>query len=405
MPKSMKNDELRKLLKEKNIVGPAEWFQAMLAQGVLFMNAALTLAPPKDTTVRASQVVRDHTVFWTPVVETVLDAILTERTKQGEGVVFAWWGAESLKTKKMLAPMFKRHPKAKIAHVDHKNPAAMYDSFCDPPSVFGSVNGALEELGLGTVDWLPTQSWSSPKKGLGPAGQDRAEEMGAFIKETKELHEMFVKRLRDGLDRGREDLQDISIMKQPLVPLPDSVKPLGIGAAADKSLHKAKSMKLGSLTLDQGAAVHLYTTNAIYKNLNAALRAEDRKQVQKYLLYLRLFCSALQGLDVVKKPLYRGVALDLSKQYQEGSTVTWWAVSSCTPKLSVATGFSSGTKSTLFVITPLRSVSIRHLSAYTHEEEYILAPGTQFRVAKSVKKSAGVYEIHLEELEGPTRVA
>lgn len=94
-------DELRHLMKRDNCVGPAEWFQAMLAQGVLFMNVACTLLR-EDKTIRAGSAVEAHTKFWHPVIEAVVDAILESCRREGHGIVFAWWGFESLKTKKKV---------------------------------------------------------------------------------------------------------------------------------------------------------------------------------------------------------------------------------------------------------------------------------------------------------------
>jgi len=98
------------------------------------------------------------------------------------------------------------------------------------------------------------------------------------------------------------------------------------------------------------------------------------------------------------------VALDLSAQYAKGSEVTWWAVSSCTPDIKVANSFSAGKgRATLFMITAKTGVGIKDFSEYKNEEEFILSPGTQFKVAHVEKKPALV-EIHLEELDRPARV-
>merc|ERR1712176_1349753 len=115
--------------------------------------------------------------------------------------------------------------------------------------------------------------------------------------------------------------------------------------------------------------------------------------VRQYFLYLRLFLHALTKLPKAKKQLYRGVALDLSSQYPAGSEVTWWAVSSCTPDRKVADSFSgtSGkTKSTLFDIESHSGVAIKHLSEFSGEEEYIIAPGTQFKVVAVEKGSSSI---------------
>eukprot|EP00971_Amphidinium_carterae_P273995 5438097-Amphidinium_carterae.1 len=73
------------VLKEKGIVGPAEWFQALLSQGVLFMNAACTLLPPGGGKT-ASEAVGRHLSFWEPAIAAVVEAILKERKKEGKGV-------------------------------------------------------------------------------------------------------------------------------------------------------------------------------------------------------------------------------------------------------------------------------------------------------------------------------
>mmetsp|Transcript_152865 Transcript_152865/g.292767 ORF Transcript_152865/g.292767 Transcript_152865/m.292767 type:complete len:717 (+) Transcript_152865:65-2215(+) len=409
VPKSTTVPDLRKLLKEKKCVGPAEWFQAMLTQGVLFMNASCTLLPPEEKGVRASEVVDEHSDFWRPVILAVVDAILQECSKTGNGIVFAWWGGESRKIKSLLEKQcLSKYPGVKVEHVDASNPAAMGDMFCNPPNVFENLNKALAKLKLGKIDWLPSVGWEKAlgrRPGAGSASSGVAKEMGDFIAETKELHQMYLDRLKDGLDKRQDSLPDITgISKQPLVPLAKACKPLGLEGPAGLSVNKAEKMSQASLTVEEAAAIHLYTTNHLYKKLNEALRHDDRKMVTQYFLYLRLLLCALRKLPATSSKLYRGVALDLSAQYAKGSEVTWWAVSSCTPDIKVANSFSAGKgRATLFMITAKTGVGIKDFSEYKNEEEFILSPGTQFKVAHVEKKPALV-EIHLEELDRAARV-
>jgi len=399
IPKSTKVPELRRLLKTKGIVSPDEWFQAILTQGVLLMNAACTIRPAEGQ--RAGEVVQEHLLFWQPVIAEVVKAILAECQESKRPIIFAWWGSESLKTKKVLdKTAFCKFPSVKIRHIEHKNPAAMADAFCDDPNIFAGINKAIKELALGDpIEWLPDSSW---KATLGSSSQ--AEEMGAFMQETQELHKMYLERLKDGLDTRSDDLDGIvGIMSKPLVDLPDACKPLALTKAGEASQKFASKMSRKSLSLDEAGALHLYTTNYLYKALNAALRHADRKKALDYFLYLRLFLSALEKLPRTEKELYRGVALDLQHQYKVGSTVTWWAVSSSTPDLGVATSFSGSKTCTLFIISSLRSVGIRDFSQYKSEEEYILAPGTQFEVTKVLRKGSKV-EIHMKELDQPRKV-
>jgi len=399
--KNTSTAELRALMKKNSVVGPAEWFQAMLTQGVLFMNAACTLLPPEDKSVRAGTVVKEHAKFWQPVVEAVVEAILSSCRAEGTGVVFAWWGAESLETKKMLAKeCFKKFGDVDVRHIDHKNPAAMGDAFCDDPNIFGRINNELKCLGRGEIDWLPSSGW---QRSLGTA--DGAAAMGDFIAETQALHKMYLERLKDGLDNNVENLADIvGIEETPLVSLLDALTPLKLAKAAENSVKLAGSMTRGALSVDEAASVHMYTTNFLYKMLNASLRSSDRKGVTAYFSYLRLLLNALQKLPVSTNMLYRGVALDLSKEYPKGAEVTWWAVSSCTPSFGVAKGFG-GSKSTwtLFLIKPRTSVGIKHMSQYKNEEEFVLAPGTQFKVTEVVRKGSCV-EVHMCELDRQKRV-
>jgi len=228
--------------------------------------------------------------------------------------------------------------------------------------------------------------------------------MGSFIAETQDLHKMYLERLKVGLEISGGELADITgIAAEELLPLPQACEPLKLHRAAEASVKQAGSMKCGELTKDEAAALHLYTTNHLYKMLNEALRSRDRKKAKQYFSYLRLLLVALDKLPRSSKMLYRGVALNLSAQYRQGSEVTWWAVSSCTPELKVASSFGGSGNRTLFLISSSRSVGIRDFSQYKDEEEFILAPGTSFKVEKVVSNGKH-HEVHLKELAEPRRV-
>eukprot|EP00747_Dinoflagellata_sp_TGD_P197762 gnl/TRDRNA2_/TRDRNA2_69539_c0_seq1.p1 gnl/TRDRNA2_/TRDRNA2_69539_c0~~gnl/TRDRNA2_/TRDRNA2_69539_c0_seq1.p1 ORF type:complete len:230 (+),score=40.41 gnl/TRDRNA2_/TRDRNA2_69539_c0_seq1:2-691(+) len=228
--------------------------------------------------------------------------------------------------------------------------------------------------------------------------------MGDFIAETQELHKLYLERLKDGLDKRCDSLPDITgIFSEPLVSLAAACTPLKLVEAAKVSVEKAKGMTRGKLSVEEAAAVHMYTTNHLYKQLNTALRSDDRCHVKQYFLYLRLLISGLCKIAASTCKLYRGVALDLSKDYKVGTEVTWWALSSCTPDLKVASSFGGGARRTMFVITSTTGVGIRSFSEYKDEDEIIFAPGTQFSVTNVVRKGQ-LIEISLCELDRPKRV-
>ncbi|MEU3099938.1 ADP-ribosyltransferase domain-containing protein [Streptomyces sp. NPDC006967] len=159
---------------------------------------------------------------------------------------------------------------------------------------------------------------------------------------------------------------------------------------------------MGALSAHAISALYLYTCESgFYREINAVLRSSDRERVVPYLPYLRLLFSAMEALPAQTRPLWRGVALDLRSQYPLGRTVTWWGVSSCTSEPGVARAFLGGRgRRTLFEVTPARAVGIRQFSAFTGEEEYILAPGTQLKVTEVKAERGGLCTVRLTELEG-----
>jgi len=398
-------DELRKLLQEKDTVSPPEWFQAMLSQGVLLLNAALTVGG-------SGLKPADHNKFWRPVVERIVDEILTAKHGAKAGVAFVWWGAESLKTKKALAGVLERHAgKVSIEHVEHANPAAQGDAFCKPQKGsphFAHVNAVLKGLRLPEVDWLPDSAWlknASGKKGSSSAAAGAAA-MGSFIAETKELHRLYIERLQSGLEKTK-DLDPIEgIMASKAMSLQAACKALKLEGPGDASLAAVKTKERGKLTVDEAGSIHMYTGDSLYRKLNEVLRNPDRKAVKDYFAYLRLFLTALKRLAAGKVPLFRGIKKNLAKEYPEGSTITWWAVSSCTPNLGVAKSFGGGSAGgTLFKVSAETAVPIMELSAYAGEEEYVLAPGTRLQVVKVQTPPGGAVEITLKELPGQALVS
>lgn len=146
-------------------------------------------------------------------------------------------------------------------------------------------------------------------------------------------------------------------------------------------------------------AIMLYTSNAIYRALNNALRSEDRTKIKKYFSYLRLFLEALGRLPQQKRTLWRGVGVDLYDEYQVGKTITWWGVSSCTSELSVAKGFMKGCggKCTLLTVETKTAADISDITFFGNEKENLLAPGTQLKVLSS-KREGNITEIKLQEV-------
>ncbi|MET7333350.1 ADP-ribosyltransferase domain-containing protein [Nonomuraea sp. NPDC005650] len=411
IPKKTPIADIRALLKQHDTVQPPEWFQAMLTQGVLLLNAALTASG--DGAMGTDQ----HTAFWRPVVEKLVEEILKAKQNADEadrGVVFAWWGAHARSLKEVVRRLEKKYPDVEVRHIDHPNPAAQGDIFCDG-SHFADVNAALAALGADEIDWLPGKGWNkSAAQGGGPDA-DTADRMGAFIASTMELHKLYLERLASVKDEGLELPAITGVFATPLMDFREAVTPVakllsGLDWHVEQSYRFGEMQSSGAtagLSADEIAALYLYTCeSAFYRQINATLRNPDRTRVVPYLGYLRLLFSAVSRLPVREEPLWRGVSLDLRAQYPVGRTVTWWGVSSCTSKLGVAQAFLGRRgKRTLFEVHPARAVGIRSFSAFTGEEEFILAPGTQLKVTDVKAERGGLCTVTLTELAEQHQVA
>ncbi|MEE1753131.1 ADP-ribosyltransferase domain-containing protein [Streptomyces sp. SP18CS02] len=414
IPKKTPIAEVRALLKKEDTVQPPEWFQAMLTQGVLLLNASLTAsadgAMPTDR----------HTSFWRPVAEQVVEEILrAKQDAEGEdrGVVFAWWGAHARSLKRAVQRLEKKYPGVEVRHLDHANPAAQGDIFCEGDH-FAQVNDALAAVGTEPVDWLPRKGWDQrTAEAGGPDGDGVAKRMGAFITSTMELHQLYLERLTSAKDEGLVLPPVTGVFDTPLMDFRKAVEPVTqvlaqldrhierssrFGEAKATEAEHASGLSGEGLSADAISALYLYTCeSAFYREINAVLRSPDRERLVPYLPYLRLLFSAVTALPAQTRPLWRGVALDLRSQYPLGRTVAWWGVSSCTSELSVARAFlGSRGRRTLFEVTPARAVGIRRYSAFTGEEEYILAPGTQLKVTEVKAERGGLCTVRLTELEG-----
>jgi hypothetical protein len=310
----------------------------------------------------------------------------------------------------MVEKLERRFPGVPVRHVDHCNPAAMGDAFCDGDH-FGDVNKAVESLGMKPIDWLPKVGWNAGVQ----AGGEQAEtqRLGDFIEKTRELHQLYLERLQGVGDEALEELPRIDgVMALPRPTVADAVGPLAVlfpalGFYLKKGQEFAARVLAGKpqasgLDEHEVAALFLYTTESpLYRQLNATLRDRDRTKARPWLPYLRLFLSAVEKLGTQGESLWRGVSRDLRAEYPKGRVVTWWGVSSCTPKLEVARAFL-GTKGrrTLFEVTPRAAVSIRSFSAFTGEEEYVLAPGTRLEVTSVTNEADGLTHVRLNEVPG-----
>jgi hypothetical protein len=142
----------------------------------------------------------------------------------------------------------------------------------------------------------------------------------------------------------------------------------------------------------------------LYFALNSTLRSEDRRQLKPWFLYLKLFLTALSQLTSSHPFVYRGVKLNLSKQYPLGKTFVWWGFSSCTSHVGVLENEQFLGKSgerTMFTIECNSGKDISRHSYYQTEKEILLLAARQFTVESSLQAAPGLHMIQIKETQSP----
>ena len=163
------------------------------------------------------------------------------------------------------------------------------------------------------------------------------------------------------------------------------------------------------LSVDEIAAINLYTQEAVYPTLNEYLRAQNRKQLKPFFPYLALLLTALMKLPSVPKcTVWRGVkGVDLRSLHLTGDTITWYSFSSCTTDGDVASSFlgTSGPR-TLFAVTVENGKDIQMYSSYEGEKEILVVAGTPLVVDTSMAAPGanGLVLINLTEEKLPAGV-
>ena len=159
------------------------------------------------------------------------------------------------------------------------------------------------------------------------------------------------------------------------------------------------------LTRNQSAAIYIYTMEwgetTLYRVLNKALRSEERQKLNIWFPYLKLFDTALDKLPTVKEVVWRGVPLDIGKQFSKNQTVTWWSINSTSSSVEVIERFLGHQQnSTIFLIESINGKKVSGYTEFENEDEVILRMGVEFRVkGNPLKQANGSYLVHLIQID------
>jgi hypothetical protein len=200
---------------------------------------------------------------------------------------------------------------------------------------------------------------------------------------------------------------------QPLVSLEKSIEPLiSIVPDIEQMVWTVKQncqKPEDGLSSDESGSIMLYTLeweppeSSFYFILNSTLRTENRQKLRPWFLFFRLIIFALSKLPTIPHQIiYRGIKIDMSKQYEKENKFIWWAFSSCTSKIDVIKHFlgKKGPR-TIINIESNSAKNISRHSFYQTENEILLYPARQFQVISSLDAGNQLHIVHLKEIEPP----
>ena len=200
---------------------------------------------------------------------------------------------------------------------------------------------------------------------------------------------------------------------QPLVTLEQAVQPLlALVPEIEQMVWTVKQnceKPQDHLTPDESASIMLYTLewepveSSFYFILNTTLRSQNRQELKPWFLYLRLVIYALAKLpSLPSRTMYRGVQIDMSKEFMKEKTFVWWSFSSCTSTIDIIKHFlgAKGPRTIVNIECDSAKDISRH-SFYQIENEILLYPARQFKVISSLDAGNQLHIIQLKEIQPP----
>jgi hypothetical protein len=198
--------------------------------------------------------------------------------------------------------------------------------------------------------------------------------------------------------------------QQPLVSLEEAIQSLvpivpGIEQMVEIVQQNA-NQPLDYLSSDESESIMLYTLKwktpqtSFRFILNETLRSQSRQHLRPWFLYLRLFINALSKLpSILFHTVYRGLRMDVTKEYSKGDTFVWWDFVSCTSSIEFSENFMYDNEPrTIFIIECDSAKDISKYSLDNNENEIILYPARQFQVHSTFDYGDQLKLIQLKEI-------
>lgn len=200
----------------------------------------------------------------------------------------------------------------------------------------------------------------------------------------------------------------------PLVPLEFAVEPLMTLLPSIQTyvqIGKGKcSNPADGLTCDQSASIMLCTMRwqpldqCLSFVLNTILRSTDRQKLKPWFLYLKLLLTSLSRLPSIHRIIYRGIQLNVSKQYLKNRTIIWWDFSLCTKSIDQLHSNKYLNKKNVRTIFTIECNSSKDISKHSFDsstELIVLLPATQVKVIQCFQQKSNLFWIQLKEVKSP----
>lgn len=158
------------------------------------------------------------------------------------------------------------------------------------------------------------------------------------------------------------------------------------------------------LTSDQSTSIMLYSMlwqpfdQCLYVILNSTLNTLNKINLQPWLLYIKLFFTALLHLPSVSSIIYRGSKTNLHEEYSINKIISWWDLSLCTTSLD-----DLKKDENLQTVFQIQSNTGKNISKHCYFElnHFVLfLPLTKFQVVDCIyQKEEKYYLVKLQEIE------
>ncbi|CAF3428262.1 unnamed protein product [Rotaria sp. Silwood2] len=150
---------------------------------------------------------------------------------------------------------------------------------------------------------------------------------------------------------------------------------------------------------DGPAVIYIYTmkwkNRCVYGHLEVAWKSKDRSKMKPWLIYLRLFRSALDKLSDIEKEIWQEILYDesLLQKLNSNTGALYSYLSLCLLSPNEIKDYLQKNAGNIVLLIGHKSVNGKSITEYSDNKKiaYLIWPGTKLGVFKSKRKSCPQY--------------